>query len=172
MPYPEEMGTCPTCGATDAGEEETISGLVGETKQNWSLQLMLEVIDRALTLQRPADAQRLLSRATAALNERLEGGEEVDRSQLDELSSCAARLAELQGMGHWVEWVLSRHTRLGHLPPPIVLEKLLTLPRGEQRALHAPLQALIARVQFAETTDSGASLLARYEEVARTLEGS
>jgi uncharacterized Zn finger protein (UPF0148 family) len=172
MPYPEEMGICPTCGATDASEEETISGLVGESKQNWSLQLMVEVIDRALSLHRPADAQRLLSRATSALNERIDGGEQVDRSQLDALSSCAARLAEQQGMGQWLEWSLSRHAQLGQLPPPIVIEKLLTLPRGEQRALHAPLQDLIARAQVAAGTESGASLLARYEEVARTLEGS
>ena len=51
MPYPQEAGACPNCGATEALDEETLSGQFGAAAQAiWSVQLFLEVLERALTL--------------------------------------------------------------------------------------------------------------------------
>ena len=42
MPYPQESGSCPSCGATEALDEETLSGQFGAAAQQiWSVQLFL-----------------------------------------------------------------------------------------------------------------------------------
>src|SRR6185312_13135111 len=65
LPYPKEMVACPNCGSTDQAEEETLSGQFGASSQGtWSVQLLIEVLEKALTMGRTADAERLLRRAT------------------------------------------------------------------------------------------------------------
>src|SRR5262245_52549030 len=71
MPYPQEAGACPSCGATEALDEETLSGQFGAAAQQiWSVQLFLEVLERALTLERFDDVNRILRRATVQIEER------------------------------------------------------------------------------------------------------
>ena len=168
-PYPEELGTCPHCGASDAVvEEETVNGVSAE-RQSWTLQLLVEVVQRALTLQRPSDAERLMRRAATNIDERIEGGEQVERSHLDALAVCGARLAEMQGNAHWLQWVLKIYGRLGLLPPALTIEKIPTLPAGEQQRLREPIEAFLSGTMPASTDD--ASLWSRLEGLRRQIEG-
>lgn len=166
-PYPEEMGACPHCGATDTAEEETLSGAAD--RQNWTLKLLVEVVQRALTLQRATDAERLMRRATISVDERLDALEPVERAQLDALTICGARLAELQGNAHWIRWGLQAYIKLKATPPALMIEKIPTLPPGERSKLGESLQGILALPP--ETPDEQ-TLHARARELLRQLEAS
>lgn len=168
-PYPEELGTCPHCGASDAVvEEETLSGVSAE-RQSWTLQLLVEVVQRALSLQRPSDAERLMRRAATNVDERLEAGEQIDRAHLDALAACGARLAEMQGNAHWLQWVLRVYGGLGFLPPALAVEKIAALPAAEQQRLRAPLEQFLGGTIPGSTDDT--SLWSRLDGLRRQLEG-
>jgi RNA polymerase subunit RPABC4/transcription elongation factor Spt4 len=168
-PYPEELGSCPHCGATDAAEEETLGGTSAE-RQSWTLQLLVEVVQRALALQRPMDAERLMRRAASAVDERLDGQEPVDRTHLDALAVCGARLSEQQANAHWLRWVFRTYGRLGLTPPALAIEKITTLPTEELARLQPDLLALLDtfRVYPPETQDTS-TLRSRLAQISQTI---
>lgn len=170
-PYPEELGSCPHCGASDAVEEETLSGANIE-RQSWTLQLLVEVVQRALALQRPTDAERLMRRAATTVDERIESNEAVERSHLDALAICGARLAEQQHNSHWLGWLLTTYQRLGLTPPALAIEKIPSLPVDERRRLVSPLASLIATLgrQPPESGDA-TTLRNRLEQIFQQLGG-
>ena len=55
-PFPEQSPTCPHCGAPRR-EEDTSSGLIVEPTRSWTFQLLGEVIERALSQRRAAEAE-------------------------------------------------------------------------------------------------------------------
>lgn len=140
-PYPEELGSCPHCGATDIAEEETLSGTQID-QQSWTLQLLIEVIQRALALQRVTDAERSMRRAATAVDERKEASESMEQAHLDALSVCGARLSELQANAHWLHWIFQLYAHLALTPPALVLEKIPKLPVSEQQNLLPDLMVL------------------------------
>ncbi len=94
MPYPQEMLACPNCGETIQLEEDTMTGQLGEgTSRSWGLQLLLEVLDKAIALGRAPDAIRALQRIQAQIEEKLVAGERLDGKQLDEIAQAACKLA-------------------------------------------------------------------------------
>lgn len=125
MPYPQEAGACPSCGATEALDEETLSGQFGQTAQAiWSVQLFLEVLERALTLQRWDDVNRILRRATMQVEERLHRGEAVDGPQLAKLADGAARASVALEDPAWGLWVVQVYRRVPVVVPEDVVGRL------------------------------------------------
>jgi len=53
LPYPEEMGSCPNCGSNAVEEDNTLSGILDDRgRQNWALQMLIEMLKKALGLSR------------------------------------------------------------------------------------------------------------------------
>ncbi len=129
LPYPKEMVACPNCGATgEQTEEETLSGQFGSTSQGtWSVQLLIEVLEKALTMGRTADAERILRRATAQVEERFLGGERIQPQQLQALSMAAAKMSHDLGDATWGSWVAQIHRRMSTVPASPVIDSLAGL---------------------------------------------
>lgn len=125
MPYPQEVGACPSCGETEALDEETLSGQFGaEAQQSWSVQLFIEMLDRALTLGRHDDVHRILRRATVQVEESLHRGDAVDPSQLQKLALVAARASLDASDSTWGLWVAQVYRRVPFVMPQDVVAKL------------------------------------------------
>lgn len=123
MPYPQEAGNCPNCGSSEALDEETLSGQFGATAQGlWSVQLFVEVLDRALQLGRHDDANRILRRATAQVEERIMRGEPVESPQLSKLALSAARASLDSGDPTWGVWVAQVYRRVTEVAPLEVVD--------------------------------------------------
>lgn len=170
-PYPEELGACPTCGTLPPLDEETMSGIVGETKQSWTLQLLVEVLEKALSVGRDVDAERILRRATASVDERLDAGGAFDRRQLDALAEGAARLAVLQQRARWCEWVLATYERLAWVPRATFVAHAQSLPASEGDALR-PVVGKLLRVlhdRGGTMTDDDLAGLLKLEALGREL---
>src|SRR6187401_84341 len=125
MPYPQESGACPSCGATEALDEETLSGQFGAAAQAiWSVQLFLEVLERAMSLQRFEDVNRILRRATVQVEERIVRGDSIDAAQLAKLADGAARASIALADATWGLWVAQVYRRVPIVMPEPIVERL------------------------------------------------
>ncbi len=124
VPYPEGISCCPHCGADDAEEDTTISGLVVEPQRSWTFRLLGEVIDRALGAGRPDEAERVLRRAAEEMDERMSAGERLDPEQVATITGYALRLAAIRRDAEWLSWALTVHRGQQMVPSEQVLTHL------------------------------------------------
>jgi hypothetical protein len=146
-PYAREMISCPNCGAMEQTDEETLSGAFGPTSQySWSIQLLMEALEKALGLDRFADADRILQRATALLEERLASGEKVAPAQLAPLALAAEKICDASGDTTWGVWLVRFCIRAQIFPPPGVSDRIVAIRRRHE-ALAEPVENLLAFCQ-------------------------
>lgn len=118
LPYPQEVGTCPNCGGTEQLDEETLSGQFGAASQgSWSLQLLIEVLEKAMNLSRWDDADRILRRATAQIEERILRQEPVEPKQLATVVIAAARVSLDAKDSMWGLWAAHVYRRIAVAVP-------------------------------------------------------
>jgi hypothetical protein len=137
------MISCPNCGASDQTDEETLSGTFGpESQHSWSMQLLVEALEKALGLGRIADADRILRRASALLEERLASGGAVQASQLVQLADAAARICQETREPSWGVWIPTFYVEAGAFPPAEVADRLVTL-RLRYAEMQEPIERLL-----------------------------
>jgi hypothetical protein len=121
-PYPGEVGMCPNCGSQHSLDEDTRSGMMDEHgKQVWAIDLLLEVLHKAISSGKNEEAERVMRQAMSALEAHLKNGVLLDSSRVDPVASAAIRLSELQDDGFWVRWAADYHQRARlRLPPALV----------------------------------------------------
>ncbi len=166
MPYPQEAGACPSCGATEALDEETLSGQFGAAAQAiWSVQLFVEVLERALSLNRFEDVNRILRRATVQVEERLARGDEVDSGQLAKLAVGAARASAALGDPMWALWVAQIYRRVPHVVPEELVSTLGDVATRFPADMADALDLLAAHQQTLAASPEEALALAALERV-------
>ncbi|MBX3181325.1 MAG: FHA domain-containing protein [Polyangiaceae bacterium] len=122
VPYAAEAVACVNCGSTER-EEDTVTQVRGND-ENWMLQLVLEVLQRAEVKQRPHDVERLLAQARANVEGRLAGGAEVFPEHLDALALAAVRLARHLKEQRWLDWALELHVLARRWPSAAFVAEL------------------------------------------------
>jgi len=134
-PYTAEAPMCPNCGHVP-GVEETLTGdapiktpiNAPDKQQVWSIQLQLELLEKALSLQRIADAERTVARIAAAVDEWIAAGMEIDEKQLEPALQSITRFCNAKGDGQWLRWIFASLGRLQRLPSAALLAKMNELP--------------------------------------------
>lgn len=166
MPYPQEAGACPNCGATEALDEETLSGQFGAAAQAvWSIQLFLEVLERALSLQRFEDVNRILRRATVQVEERIVRGDPVDGPQLAKLADGAARASMALADPMWASWVAQVYRRVPLVVPEAVVQRLQELVTRFPADMAEPVEALAIHARTLQPSPEEAPALAALERL-------
>jgi hypothetical protein len=166
MPYPQEAGACPDCGATEALDEETLSGQFGPAAQAiWSVQLFLEVLERALSLQRFDDVNRILRRATVQVEERIVRGDSIDGEQLAKLADGAARASIALTDSTWGLWVAHVYRRVPLVMPEEVVARLGELVARFPMDMADAVEQLAVYARTLSIAPDEASALAALERV-------
>jgi hypothetical protein len=169
MPYPQELVACPSCGETLQLEEDTMTGQLGaETSRSWGLQLLLEVLDKALALGRLPDAVRALQRAQAQIEERLVLGERMEPKQLDEVARSACAVATTAHDAAHVVWVMRVYPRANLMPSTSVVEALGAVAVSMRAEMRPAVEDLIRWVRVA----SDQAQLSRLEQVVTAMEAA
>jgi pSer/pThr/pTyr-binding forkhead associated (FHA) protein len=172
LPYPEEMGTCPNCGSGEREEENTLSGILDDRgRRTWALQMLIEMLRKALSLGRPADADRIMTHALTQVDERLRSPDKLDEGQLETLALEALKLAELQASANWARWVLDTYRRAALLPPRSVAEGVSRLPADELMSLRDQLDDIVACAPKTKLSPAEVEGLARLRTIRATLHG-
>jgi hypothetical protein len=177
LPYPREVVACPNCGAVDdasrahveedqPSEEETLSGTFGSAGQAaWSLQLLIEVLEKALTMGRQADVERILRRATAQIEERIGSGDVVEPKQLEALSVAAAKASLDSGEPTWGSWVAEIHRRTSTVPAAPVIDSLAGLAQKFPEEVGEALTDLATACRGIARSSDEIERLARIEQI-------
>ncbi|HEX9294880.1 MAG TPA: FHA domain-containing protein [Polyangiaceae bacterium] len=172
LPYPEELGACPNCGSREVEEENTLSGILDDRgRQNWALQMLIEMLRKALTLGRESDADRILHQAMTSVDERLRSPDHIEASQLEALSLEALKLSNIQGTAAWAKWVLETYRKSARLPPRSVVESVSRLPASELLTLRDQLDDLVACAPINKLSPGEVEGLARLKTIRATLHG-
>ncbi|MGH7435944.1 MAG: FHA domain-containing protein, partial [Polyangiaceae bacterium] len=171
MPYPREAPSCPNCEATEQTDEDTLTGVGpsegGHSTRTWSAQLLVEALDRALALARLQDAERILRRATAQIEEMVASGGQVDFASLGALASRAAATTFATDDPTWALWVLDIYRRIGAVPPAEFVERLADVPTRHRPLVLGAVTSLLAHLGARAGLPSQRSMeaLTRLEQV-------
>jgi len=169
MPYPQEMLACPNCGETMQLEEDTMTGQLGEgTSRSWGLQLLLEVLDKALGLGRVPDAVRALQRIQAQMEERLVAGERLEPKQLDEIAQAACAVSSAtKDPSHAIN-MMRVYPRANLVPGTTVVEAIGTLAVAMHTEMRGAIDDLLEWVRVA----SDQTQLTKLEQVVTAMEAA
>jgi hypothetical protein len=173
LPYPREMVACPNCEATEQTDEETLSGSFGTENQTaWSVQLLVEALDRALTLGRVSDAERIVKRATAQVEELVAAGGAVDAKALASLAAQAVAATLASNDPTWVLWVIDVYRRTSCVPPVEVVDRIAEAATKHAGIVHGALEALLLHLGQAvqSANDGEVEALARLEQLRRAVQ--
>ena len=118
-----------------------------ETHVLTGLSLLLSIADKALSLDRYDEAERILARHLENLLTRVEGGETPPRRESVETAAhLAIQLAEGLEKAAWLDWVFNVHRAAGFPPRPDAVDALHTAVRSigysDPRPLRECLRAL------------------------------
>jgi hypothetical protein len=166
LPYPREVLACPHCGVTEQTDEDTLSGSMGQVQQRaWSLQLLVEALDRAIRLGRSTDAHRILERATNQIEEMMSTDQDFAHEQVTAVAVGGLRVSIVSKDPTWGRWVLRLYRGRGILPPKEVTDAILELVRESGDDLSVELAGLCEDLRkrlgaASATTD----VLSRFEE--------
>lgn len=151
-PYLAEAPSCPHCGFVP-GTEDTLSGNIraadplptatGMDRQSWSMQLQVELLDKAISLGRTADADRVLKGIAAIVEDKIAQGQTVEIEALEPALSSAVRLAALSGEAQWAGWVLQTMQRLDRMLKPQTVSQIAQLPPIIVDAIGPQLEAFV-----------------------------
>ena len=119
--YSGEMGMCPSCGSRECLDDETRSGVFNEQgKQAWAVDLLLELVNKAMSSNRADEADRVMRQIMTALETRLKSGSRIPADRLAPFGSDAIRLSEILNDAFWAHWASDFHVRAGAaVPPPL-----------------------------------------------------
>jgi hypothetical protein len=155
--YPAELVACPSCGAKDRIEEDT---LTGNDRRDWGLELAAEAVDRARSAGQLEDLERVLSHARLGLEQRLAEGRSVERHLIDGVCLAAGTIATSRGEAGWGRWALSIYASLGLTPPVALSDALEALPRTELVLLQPAAQRALDSASARQSADDRAALSA------------
>jgi len=169
MPYPQELTVCPTCGSSNSIDEDTMTGeLAAMSEHSWSVQLLVEVLDRAIKTGRTADAHRTLQRIGTQIDERLAAGGTLDKNQLGVVASAAVRGSLATSDAGWVAWISRVYARAGAVPAKAVIEAIAELAMGQRATVRPALEELI--VVARSISDAPTDDLARLEQLIASID--
>jgi len=172
LPYPEEQKACPSCGSSQVEEDNTLSGILDDRgRLNWALQMLIDMLRKALTLTRQADAERIMSQAMAHVDDRLRSPEQIDENQMEALSLEALKLCEVHSNALVAKWLLETYRRLARLPPRSVADALSRLPSAVLTKVAAELDELVACAPVGKLSPREVEGLARLKTICATLHG-
>jgi len=171
MPYPEELKACPNCGSTNIDEEDTLSGILDDRgRQNWALQMLIDMLRKAVVLGREVDADRVMQKAALTVEERLRAPFELDTDQLEALGLEAFRLSVMLDDTKWAKWTLETYRRTARVPPPSVADALGKLSNEQQRSLASVLEDLVGAAPANKLSEAEAAGLSRLRSIQVTLQ--
>jgi hypothetical protein len=112
--YSAEMGMCPSCWSREAVEEDTSSGVFDEEgKESWAVDLLLELFNKAMSSNRPNEADRVMRQAMTAVEAQLKAGARLTEQRLAPVATATLRLSEAVESGFWVHWAMDVYGRAG-----------------------------------------------------------
>ena len=167
-PYPSEAQSCPSCGSDLRVDDDTLSGVLSEVDRNWTLELLVDVLTKAVTLQRWDDVERMLRRARSNVEARVATDHGVEVDHLAAVGEAAVRLSVQRAEADWAAWVLTIHATLAEVPAEGVLTPLDLMPDELRQQLAPSARRLLSALEGRLDSRSETPGLVRVRALARS----
>jgi hypothetical protein len=113
MAYPEEMGACPGCGARSSSPDLRQALTTEKGPKTWALDLLIEMLERAVKSERLLDADRIMRQAATTLQERLAAPPYAEKTQIEALGMATLKLAQVQQTTIWAPLISDAYRLTG-----------------------------------------------------------
>ena len=130
IPFPRTSASCPHCGTLPT-EQGVTTAVRDVAESGWTFHLLSQVVERALTQNRLADAERMMGRGVAELEEQLDEGIEVEEDRVMQLAEVAARLGCALRTVRWLEVAARLYQRVFEPPSEEVMALIEPLERDK-----------------------------------------
>jgi FHA domain len=147
LPYPRELLACPNCEATEQTDDDTLTGSGRSAAHAWNVQLLVESLERALRLSRLEDADRIVQRAIAQIEEVVASGGVLDPGALAALCTQAAATTLASGDPAWAHWAIDIYGRIHRVPPSDVIDRLSEVAVAHRPLVRAAIDQLLNRLE-------------------------
>jgi hypothetical protein len=127
IPYPSGSPSCPHCGVVSS-EQGITTAVRDVAAAGWTFHLLSQVVERAVAQNRLADAERMMRRGVAELEEQLDEGVAVESSRVLRVAECAARLGCALRGAAWLEVSGRLYERVFEPPSQEILRLVDALP--------------------------------------------
>ncbi|MFM2419203.1 MAG: hypothetical protein RL385_3926 [Pseudomonadota bacterium] len=116
-PFPASAGSCPTCGATPTAVPASVPNRNEDTiRGRWSLGMLLEMLGKAMLMERPAEADKLMRETAVVLADHLRAGAAPSADELRALREAAVWLDKELKRQQWLPWFLGVDESARSLP--------------------------------------------------------
>jgi hypothetical protein len=139
LPHPLQEVSCPACDELERIDESTLTG--NDSPGRPILPLLVEALERALSLGRVGDAQRLVRRTSDHIEQLIAVGGSVDAELLAVLAAKAAELTSQSQDPNWALWALDLYRDTHHIPPVALVERLAEVGKAAALGLLPRSQA-------------------------------
>jgi hypothetical protein len=174
LPYARETLACPHCEATEQTDQGTLPTQSEDYRATWSVQLIVEALERAVVLGRMVDAERIVRRATVRLDELIQSGGAIDPQALEVVAGKVAAMTLTTDDPTWVLWVLDLYRRTASVPSLDMADRLAEAAQRHSAIVCGPLGALLDDLQVREKggTKDEVDALAKLSRAASTCAAS
>jgi hypothetical protein len=153
LPYPRELLACPNCEATEQTDDDTLTGSGRSAAHAWNVQLMVESLERALKLARLEDAERIVQRAIAQIEEVIaQDPTALDPGALAGLCGQAAATSLASGDPAWAHWVVDVYARTRRVPPADVIDRLGEVAARHPNLIRTALDGLLRQIEAQQSS--------------------
>lgn len=141
------------------------------TRQASAFSLLAGIVDKALALGRPDEAERILANLLTNLFSRAQRGTAIDDASLTDAALYALRVADATGRADWLDWVFRLYRREGKMLPAPVIDGMHILVRRLRYPGSRDLRDYVAhfRERAATLGPTDKFLLQRLEGIERVV---
>jgi FHA domain len=153
-----EAPVCPSCGRVlshaprgeldrgklGRGELDGRTPVVSNEQQAWYLDLQCDLLERALSLQRIAEAEAALQRVMTTVDAHVASKERSALATVERALRLSAKLSALRGETRTLAWVLEILQRMRLAPDGPLLAQLVSTPPILWREMGRPFQDFVA----------------------------
>lgn len=169
LPYPQELTICPTCGSSESLDDDTMTGELA-SQHSWTLQLLIEVLDKAVSMNRTGDITKTLQRVATQVDERLQANETFDDKQLALLSGAIVRASAAASDAGWVAWLLRVHAKLGLVPTRELTDSIGELALANRSTVRPAVDEVLQASRSDRVPPPAIEDVTRLEQLAHALD--
>ncbi|MBK7586743.1 MAG: FHA domain-containing protein [Myxococcales bacterium] len=148
--------------AESAPEEQT-------TRRTHAFQLMTGVVDKAIAMGKPDEAERLLGGLMADVLAEAQAGSDVPAEIASAAARAALKLAAATARSQWVEYPLRLFRALRRPPPLDVVDELFAVARRSPRMDLSLLHGFVTELEGRSLGPSERFVLQRLQNLARMM---
>lgn len=149
-----------------SGDRPSARAEVDDTRRVHAFKLIAGVLDKALALGQPDEAERISGGMLQDVLQEAQKSGKIPREIAEAAAQCALKLAGATGRSQWVDYPVRLYSALGRILPLTIIDGLYTVGR-HGRADHALLSRYVDKLATLQLAPAERFALQRLQSLVR-----